>query len=154
MIQIHKSTVADTRSCDPSEVTKEQLLAASKQHIDDVTSALMWFREALKDAAAIHDYDKITEIDHFHKDFVGGFKNTTWWDNHRKIHRHHLNAPDGIPEDVNLIDVIEYICDCVMAGMARTGTVYDISSTPDLLERAFRNTVSMLKSNVEVVEKH
>ena len=98
-----------------------------------------------------HDYDKLTDIDGFHSDFVTGFKENTWWENHRKIHRHHLAKEDGIPRDVNLIDVLEYIADCVMAGMARTGQVYPLPSD-DFLKTAFENTVELLKSNVQVID--
>jgi hypothetical protein len=150
MITINKSKTADTRSCDFAATTKEQLLDSSRQHIGDVSQALAFFVGKLVKAASTHDYDKLTTIDWFHKDFLTGFKETGWWDNHRKIHRHHLGQDDGIPEDVNLVDLIEYISDCVMAGMARTGTVYDIKVTPELLDKAFKNTVELLKNNIEV----
>jgi hypothetical protein len=79
-----------------------------------------------------------------------GFKQTEWWDAHRKLNRHHLTQDDGIPADVNLIDVLDFIADCVMAGMARSGSVYDLKLPPELLERAFQNTVTLLKSQVVV----
>jgi hypothetical protein len=151
MIQIQKSVTADTRSCDPTRVTRDELIASSLQHIGDVVKALSFFQSKLTEAAGCHDYDKLTDIEWFHKDFVTGFKETGWWDNHRKIHRHHLTQADGIPKDVNLIDVLEYIADCVMAGMARTGTVYPLPSD-DFLKTAFENTVELLKSNVQVID--
>lgn len=150
MIEISKSQTADTRTCDFANTTKETLLASSRQHIGDVVKALAFFSGKLIEAAGEHDYDKLTAIDWFHSDFVTGFKETGWWDNHRKIHRHHLGQADGIPEGVNLIDVLEYIADCVMAGMARTGTVYDIPAPDDLLRAAFKNTVELLKAQVVV----
>jgi hypothetical protein len=55
-----------------------------------------------------------------------------------------------VREDVNLIDVLDFIADCVMAGMARSGSVYPLTLSPELLERAFQNTVSMLKAEVVV----
>ena len=73
-----------------------------------------------------------------------------WWDNHRKVNRHHLEKPDGIPGDVNLIDVLDYIADCVMAGLARSGSVYVLHLPPELLEQAFQNTVVLLKDSVTV----
>lgn len=152
MIEIKKSATADTRTCDFANTSKETLLASSRQHIDDVGKALELFSVRLGKAAYTHDYDKIDGIDWFHADFVTGFKQTGWWDNHRKIHRHHLDATDGVPPDVNLIDVIEYISDCVMAGMARSGTVYEIKIAPDVLQFAFENTVRLLKKQVKVVE--
>jgi len=57
-----------------------------------------------------------------------------------------------VPEDVNLLDVLEYISDCVMAGMARSGSVYDLTMPPELLERAFKNTVELLKKEVVLLE--
>ncbi len=151
MIPITKSPTADTRSCDFANTTKGTLMASSRAHIGDVAKALAFFGGKLTEAAGEHDYDKLTSIDWFHKDFVTGFKKMGWWDNHRAIHRHHLAQADGVPENVNLIDVIEYISDCVMAGMARNAECFyppEISS--ELLERAFKNTVDMLKSQVEV----
>jgi hypothetical protein len=131
-------------------VTKETLLASSKQHIDDVRRALMFFRDRLIAADERHDTDKLTDIDGFHADFVTGFAKTDWWDRHRPLNRHHLTEDDGIPADVNLIDVLDFIADCVMAGMARSGSVYPLHLSPELLERAFQNTVDLLKSQVVV----
>jgi hypothetical protein len=51
---------------------------------------------------------------------------------------------------VNLIDVLDMIADCVMAGMARSGSVYPLNIDPEVLMRAFQNTVEELKANVEV----
>lgn len=150
MIEISKSPTADTRTCDFAKVDKEQLLASSKQHIIDVQLGLAFFGEELNRAAQRHDFDKIEDIDGFHTDFLTGFKQTIWWDKHRKLNRHHLNMEDGIPEDVNLIDVLDFIVDCVMAGMARSGSVYPLQLPAGLLERAFQNSVTLLMQQVKV----
>jgi hypothetical protein len=150
MIEIKKSPTADTRTCDSSKVDRKQLLESSRQHIVDVAKAMAFFSSKLLMAASEHDYDKLTEIDWFHADFQTNFKETGWWDNHRKIHRHHLGHADGIPDDVNLLDLLEYISDCVMAGMARSGEVYEITANDELLSKAFQNTVQLLKSQVKV----
>ena len=55
---------------------------------------------------------------------------------------------EKVTEDINLIDVIEMIVDCVMAGLARSGEVYPLDINPDVLLKAFQNTVEMLKENV------
>ena len=152
MIEIKKSPSADTRTCDVTKVERQQLLDSSRQHIADVAKAMAFFSSKLFVAAAEHDYDKLTEIDWFYDDL----KNKTGWrDNHRKIHRHHLGQTDGVPEDVNLLDVLEYIADCVMAGMARGGEVYALEASfafgsEELLRRAFENTIALLKSQVTV----
>jgi len=150
MIQIQKSPTADTRTCDVTKVTRQQLLDSSRQHICDVAKGLAFFAGKLTEAAGEHDYDKLTEIDWFFSDFQTKFTQTGWWDNHRKIHRHHLGQEDGIPGDVNLVDVIEYITDCVMAGMARSGSVYQLRASDELLRKAFENTVELLSNNVQV----
>lgn len=149
-IVIQQSKTADTRSCDFSQVSKETLLASSRQHINDVRRGLELFAAKILDAMHDHDLDKISDIDGFHRDFVTSFKQTEWWDRHRQINRHHLLEPDGVPADVNLIDVLDMIADCVMAGMARTGSVYPLNIDSDVLMRAFQNTVDLLKSQVEV----
>lgn len=150
MIIIHPSPTADTRTCDVTKVTREQLLESSREHIGDVAKGLAFLASRLVTAAAAHDYDKLSDIDWFYEDFQTGFAKTGWWQNHRQIHRHHLNWEDGVPADVNLLDVLEYIVDCVMAGMARSGSVYELTASDELLRDAFRNTVELVKMQVEV----
>lgn len=152
MITIQKSKTADTRSCDSSKVTRTQLVNSTSQHMGDVIRGLRFFENMLKESGIHHDDDKLTNFDQFHHDFLTGFKETTWWDNHRKINRHHLSQKDGVPKDINLVDVIEYITDCVMAGMARTGKVYKLELPDELLKKAFDNTVELLKSQIKVKE--
>lgn len=151
MIIVKPSPTADTRTCDFKSVTRETLLASSEQHIADVREALRYFDSLVRKAADNHDLDKISDIDGFHRDFVTGFAQTEWWDKHRALNRHHLNMEDGIREDVNLIDVLDFIADGVMAGMARSGNVYPLYLSAALLERAFQNTVELLKRNIMVL---
>jgi hypothetical protein len=150
MIRIKKSETADTRTCDPSKVSLETLKSASAQHIDDVRAAMRFFSSYLQDAAVLHDWDKIERIEWFHSDFVTGFKETGWWDEHRRVSRHHLSYADGIPNNVNLMDILEYISDCTMAGIARSGSVSKIEITDELLRLAFENTAKLLRENVEL----
>ena len=152
MIRIGKSATADTRTCDYAKVTHGLLLNSSVQHINDVRRGLAFFGGMLAEAATNHDTDKITDIDGFHADFVTGFAQTGWWDRHRQLNRHHLLQADGVRDDVNLVDVLDFITDCVMAGMARSGSVYPLDISPDVLMKAFQNTVELLKANVEVVD--
>jgi hypothetical protein len=151
MIEIRPSSTADTRTCDYANVSPQTLLESSVQHMGDVRRALFFFAALCMESANRHDEDKITDAAGFHADFVTGFKQTGWWDRHRRLNRHHLMQADGVPEDVNLVDVLDFISDCVMAGMGRAGNVYPLQLSPELLERAFQNTVELLKSNVRVV---
>lgn len=134
-------------------MSQKTLLDSSRQHIEDVNAGLAFFVAKLLEAGRAHDRDKITDIEGFHRDFVNGFSAgfEAWWTQHRRINRHHLNMADGVPADVNLIDVLDYIADCTMAGMARSGDVYDITLPADVLLRAFANTAAMLKREVVVV---
>ena len=152
MITIQPSPTADTRTCDFANTSRETLYASSEQHIADVRAAMAFFGAKLTEASQRHDFDKLTDIATFHAEFVTGFKQTLWWDTHRRINRHHLTQDDGVRDDVNIIDVLDFIADCVMAGMARSGSVYPLKLTPELLERAFQNTVELLKAQVVVVK--
>ena len=152
MIPVKPSPTGDTRTCNFADVTKDMLLQSSAQHIADVGRGMAFFAGKITEAASVHDADKLTTIDWFLRCFQGGFEDSSWWDNHRKINRHHLAKEDGVPEDVNLVDVIEFIVDCVMAGMARNGSVYDLELPTELLEKAFHNTVEMFTSQVFVSE--
>lgn len=58
MLEIRQSKSADTRSAD-HEVTKEELLRNSTQHIDDVKQAMRYFSEQLLRVAEKHDWTKI-----------------------------------------------------------------------------------------------
>jgi hypothetical protein len=150
MIRIKQSQTADTRTCDFRNVTRETLRESSAQHIGDVQVALGYFAQLLHRAAACHDTDKLTDLDSFHADFVTGFEREAWWERHRTLNRHHLTNADGTPADVNLIDVFDYIADCVMAGMARSGSVYPLELPAELLATAFQNTVALLTKAVVV----
>jgi hypothetical protein len=71
---------------------------------------------------------------------------------HQKVERHHLKNKEFIQDDVNLIDVLEQIIDGVMAGLARSGEYKQEEMPAELLEKAYKNTVSLILKNVEVVK--
>lgn len=151
-IRIKKSTTADSRTCDWTKVTKEQLLESSKQHIEDVYKGFDFFIELMKRQKYFHDTTKINDIDGFFEDFKTGFKRTVWWQEHQKKERHHFNNPEFIQEDINLIDILDQIVDGVMAGMARSGEYRQENVSKELLEKAYNNTVKILLNAVEVEE--
>jgi hypothetical protein len=147
-IKIKKSETADTRTCDWSKVTRGQLEQSSRQHIEDVRAGMEFLVRRIQSAAHHHDHTKLSEIDWFHSDFATGFKETGWWEMHQQKERHHIRNCE--PDKVNLIDVLEHIVDCVMAGMARSGEFRFEGVDKDQLERAFTNTISMLLEEVDV----
>lgn len=71
-------------------------------------------------------------------DFVLG----NWYQLHVNTERHHLLS--RCPEDVNLLDVVEIIVDCVCAGKTRSGEVRDLEISADILEKALKNTVKLV----------
>ena len=83
-------------------------------------------------------------------DFKTGVKTTDWWKVHQKVERHHLKDKKHIQKNVNLLDILEMIVDGVMAGLARSGEYREESIPPDLLQKAYKNTIKLLLNNVEV----
>jgi hypothetical protein len=105
-----------------------------------------------------HDHTKLSEpeVSLFYRelcntiegnmDFVEG----EWYRIHVTTERHHLDR--YVPDNVNLIDVLEMVCDCICAGMARSGEVRPFEISNKLLRRAFENTVKMCINSVNLVE--
>jgi hypothetical protein len=149
-IVVKKSECADTRTCDWTKVSKNQLLKNSLMHISDVKKGLRYFGELLKEAAKEHDYTKIDNLDEFHDDFSTGFKKTDWWKMHQKKERHHFNTKKYIQKDINLIDVLEQITDGVMAGVARSGKYRKEVPDAKLLLKAYENTAKLLLKKVNL----
>ena len=150
-IVIKQSKSADTRSAEKI-VEKDELLKSSKQHIADVKQAIEFMRDIMLEKANNHDFTKIKFINLFHSDFKevqtspnDNFKSKEWFKIHVNEERHHLN--DRCPEDVNLFDVLERIADITMAGLARTGSVYDDTLSTEILEKAYENTIELIKKN-------
>lgn len=112
------------------------IIARSSNH--DIT-------KFLREAEFYRDFcKKLDDPDGF--DFIEG----DWHKMHIASERHHLNS--NCPEDVNLVDVIEMICDCIAAGLARSGGVRDIDIPDHILRKALNNTISDLINHCEVVE--
>lgn len=130
--------------------SETDLRVSTMYHRSDVTKGIYLIMEMLDKSARYHDHDKISNIDDFYKDISTAFETHKWYDNHLKVNRHHLDDPKGVPEDVNLVDVIEHVVDCVMSGLARRGDFYDIELPNELLQKAVKNTAELVKSKVEV----
>jgi len=151
MITIKKSETADSRSCDPTKVSKEQLTISTAQHINDVRQAMWFFIEMMNKAGKDHDRHKLETMDRFHEVFKGGFEDETWYNEHMKVSPHHMGDPGTVDlAKVTLVDVMEYISDCVMAALGRTGKVTELKIDENVLMQAFKNTAKLLEKNVKV----
>mgnify|MGYP003354038544 CR=1 FL=1 len=60
-------------------------------------------------------------------------------------------SPSNVWDDKTK-NIARLLTACVMAGMARSGSVYPLDINPDVLMQAFQNTVELLKSQVVVEE--
>lgn len=153
MIKIKETKRCDTRSIEKN-FTENDVLVDTIAHKESVVSVGKFLTDKLNRQFSYHDYTKIGKyLPLFTRalktKFVDDdFYNLNWWKLHITKERHHLN--DRCPDDVNLIDVLEMLADCVCAGLARTGKVYKITIPTDILERAVENTVQLLINNIEV----
>ena len=152
-IIIRRETKADTRTCDTKNVSLKDLVEATLQHIQDVGNCMQFFAESLINNTKNHDNTKMSGIEQFYADFKTKFEQHSWYDMHKVKERHHLDKPEGVRADVNLLDVLEHVADCVAAGYARGGEVYDLELPNEVLQKAFKNTVELLKNKVELVDE-
>lgn len=158
MVKIKRHTAGDTRVAD-SVPTITEFKEANTSHISDVIQLMKIITDKLSYAAIRHDYTKTEEpfASLFYRDLCstieGGpdFEESEWYNLHCKVYeRHHLNT--DIPRDVNLIDVLEMICDCVASSAARTGEISDVDIPAEILMQAVDNTVRLLEANILIEE--
>jgi len=158
MITIKKHTEGDTRVAE-GVPTIEDFNSANYDHVDDVKKLANQFSEMLNKRVRYHDWTKLREPyrSMFYRDLCDtiegkmDFFDGKWSNLHyNELERHHLKR--HCPDDVNMLDVIEMICDCVAAGMARSGEVYDIDIPAEVLTKAVKNTVELLKREIQVME--
>lgn len=146
-IVIHKNPNGDTRTA-PKDVTFEQFQEANNSHIVDVTNVLIGLSEKLKENGNRHDWTKKKYEKLFYNDFLAtmnrgaDFVSGEWYQLHVSTERHHLLS--RCPQDVNLLDVIEMVADCVCAGKTRSGEIRGLEISTDILEKALKNTVKLV----------
>lgn len=146
-IELHKNPNGDTRTA-PKGITFEQFQEANDSHITDVAVVMDELSCKLCDNGGRHDWTKKKYEKMFYSDFLeamcGGidFVSGEWYQLHINEERHHLLS--RCPEDVNLLDVIEMIVDCVCAGKTRSGEIRNLEISSEILNKAFQNTVKLV----------
>lgn len=154
MIKIKKNPNGDTRTA-PKGITFERFQQANDMHIDNVEEVMREIANLVKKAGELHDCTKKSQERMFYRDFVNtqengaDFVNGEWYQLHVNAERHHLLS--NCPDDVNLIDVLEMVCDCTCAGLARSGEIRDLEINSEILDKAVKNTTELIKSMVEVI---
>lgn len=155
MVTIYKNPNGDTRTA-PKNVSFEEFQEANDMHREDVNQVMYEISQMIDKRGENHDCTKKSQDRMFYKNFLStmnegtDFVNDEWYQLHIKAERHHLLS--HCPDDVNLIDVLEMISDCVCAGMARSGEIRDLEIDSDILNRAVQNTAKMIKDMIEVKE--
>lgn len=153
MTIIYKNSNGDTRTA-KKDVSFKEFQEANDMHIQDVRNVMNELALKLMVTGATHDYTKKSDEKLFYKNFLSTINNNTdfvndeWYQLHIKNERHHLLS--RCPEDVNLIDILEMITDCVCAGMARSGDIRPIEIDDDILNKALVNTTKMIKNMITV----
>lgn len=146
-----------TNNPDTGWDNKEELLNDTLFHIHDVGKVLSSLANELNEIGYSHDWSKIKYFDDFANDCLErldtpDFKSRNWYHVHTKSERHHLNT--YVHPDVNLLDVLEMISDCVVAGKTRSGEVNPnyLILKDKVLDKAYWNTVKLISDNVHVGE--
>jgi len=157
LVEIKRNTNGDSRVADHVPTINEFDMA-NATHVEDVKNLIKDFCAILKVKTNDHDWTKRREPyrSMFYRDLCAtlegrlpNFMEGEWAKQHYyENERHHLAT--YAREDADMFDVIEMICDCVAAGMARSGDVYDIEIPNEVLQRAVKNTVEIMKNEVTV----
>ena len=158
-VYIKPSKNADSRTADKDRhIDFEEFISDTESHRDDVKNVMTSLASDIIQRGKDHDWTKIARSMEFYTQFTDAkekginFKDSSWYKYHTTEERHHLNT--RIPDDVNFIDILEYLCDCICAGLARSGKVYDIEISNDTLRKAYDNTIKMIKDNIKLTEEN
>lgn len=155
-VTMKKNTLGDTRTAERMP-TRAEFDVANVLHIRDVNALVASFVQEMINRINRHDWTKVSEPyrSMFYRDMSSviehgmDFLDGEWSKLHYyELERHHLGR--HCPEDVDLIDVIEMLADCVSAGMARSGHVYEIKIPDSVLQKAVFNTVKKMIDAVEI----
>ena len=158
MIKIVKNNLGDSRTADRVP-TIEEFNHANRAHKQDVVNLMKHISDRVMKRAYFHDDTKINEPyrSMFYRDLCDtidgkiNFKDGEWYKIHCNMERHHIN--EVCPDDVDFLDVIEMVCDCICAGMARSGEVRPIEISSEILQKALINTTKKLSGIIELVEE-
>lgn len=155
-VKINHNSNGDTRTADHIP-TYEEVCKANEMHIEDVEKVMSEIGWELLNRGHNHDITKSVLSKMFYDNMIKTingdikFEDGEWANIHYNNERHHLRRV--VPEDVNFIDILEMICDCVCAGKARSGKDFvDVCMDYPTLLTAYENTVKMINEHVVVKE--
>ena len=152
-ITLKRNSCGDTRTA-PKDVTFMQFHKANVSHIADVKNVMHSLASLLEYQGREHDWTKLAFEDEFWKDFQDALLNGVdftdgwWYHTHINTEKHH--PASYCHEDINLLDIIEMVVDCVCAGKARAGEVRPMEINDEILKKAFENTVKLVDDITEI----
>ena len=159
-VKMRRNCLGDTRTATHMP-TREEFREANWSHKDDVLNLAVAFATELRSRVGNHDWTKVqAPYDEMFYDLMkvtiedgADFMDGEWARLHYDVlERHHLSR--HCPNDVTLFDVLEMLFDCVSAGMTRSGSVYPIDISDEILQKAVSNTVDYLVKHIEVVDRN
>lgn len=142
-VQITKTPLLSTSGEGNPDTDPGDLLKEVHAHIKAVQDLMSLLTKQAEEQVRQHDSTKHDHLEEYVRDYStrGDGKNHWWSEVHNVTERHHL--PDEI-DDLNIVDLMEHICDTVAAGLARDGKYRPERIDPDKLQRIVDNTVTML----------
>ena len=151
---MNKVKVHQTSNLEEGYESRIKLYEDVLQHQRDVYNVLLELSYNLRENGSKHDWSKIYYFNDFAEDVLerqtnNDFKNRRWYKLHTSLERHHINS--SVPENVNLLDVLEMIVDCIVSGKTRSDDGVDfkfLELDETLLTEAYWNTVTLINDNV------
>lgn len=154
IVEIDKSPNADSRTADKGKVSFEDFSKATDMHREDVKNVIYELARRLREIGDKHDWTKKEQEDEYYDSYVTAKKNGTdfhesdWYKNHVKEERHHIKY--HVAADINLLDILEVICDHCCDELVEKGKVGKMDIDEDVLMKAFNNTVELVKSFIRL----
>lgn len=156
VVEINKLPNTNSREAKKGNISFEDFSNEINIHREDVKNVLYFLASKLEEAGDKHDWTKKERERQFYDSFTAAkekgldFKKDAWYKYHVTTERHHIAS--HVAKDINLIDVLEMISDCCCAGLARSGEIRDIEIKPDVLMKAFNDTVQLTKDSIKLDE--
>ena len=127
---------------------------ANVWHIKDVNAVMKMIANRIKGQGKHHDWTKLKYEDEFYSNYLDtvinkeDFVSNTWYQKHINKEKHHPFS--YCHDDINLLDIIETIVDCVCAGKARSGEIRSLEFDAEILNKAVNNTIKLIDEMTEV----
>lgn len=154
VVEIDKLENTNSKAAKKGNISFEDFSKDIDTHREDVKNVIYFLASKLEEAGDKHDWTKKEREEQFYKSFIAAkekgldFKKDAWYKYHVTTERHHIAS--HVAKDINLIDVLEMISDCCCAGLARSSKIYDLEIDPDVLMKACKDTVDLVKGNIEL----